>query len=457
MLPLNQLAFTVVFFAAAGQASAARPNLLFLLLDDQRNDSLGCAGDPILQTPEIDRLAAGGVRFAKAFVTTSICAASRATILTGLHERTHGYNFGRPPVAEDQMLASYPGRLRAAGYRSGFIGKYGIQTAGKPEPDLFDHFKKIGRSPYFKRQPDGSVRHETDLIADNAIAFLDEHPAERPFCLSLSFNAPHAEDGDKVDHYPWPPSADGLYEDATIPPPRLRDPAIYAAHPDFLKESFNRRRYFWRWDTPEKYQRNMKAYYQMISGVDAAIGRLREALQANGFADNTVIVVMADNGYYRGERGFAGKWSHYEESLRVPMVIYDPRLAEELRGRVLDTIALNLDIAPTLLDLAGIDPPASYQGVSLKPLIEGKLPAAWRTEFFAEHLCPNPNLPQWEGVRGERFVYCRYRQQTPPYEFLHDLQEDPDQLRNFANDPAYAETLEAMRQQTDRYLSEYGR
>lgn len=457
MRPLDQLAFAVVLFAAAGQVPAQRPNLLFLLLDDQRNDSLGCAGHPILQTPKIDRLAADGVRFVNAFVTTSICAASRASILTGLHERTHGYNFARPPVARGQMLASYPGRLRAAGYQTGFVGKYGIRTAGNPEPVIFDDFKTIGRSPYFKPQPDGSVRHETDLVADHAIAFLGEQPADQPFCLSLSFNAPHAEDGDKVDHYPWPPSADGLYVDATIPPPRLIDPAIYEAHPDFLKQSFNRERYFWRWDRPEKYQRNMKAYYRMISGVDAAIGRLREALAANGFADNTVILVTADNGYYLGERGFAGKWSHYEESLRVPMVIYDPRLTEELRGRELDPMVLNIDIAPTLLDLAGIDPPGSYQGVSLKPLVEGQPPAGWRTEFFAEHLCPNPRLPQWEGIRGERCVYSRYPQQTPPYEFLHDLQEDPDQLRNFANDPAYGETLETMRQQTDRYINEYGR
>jgi len=134
--------------------SRTRPNILFLLIDDQRNDTLGCAGHPIIKTPVIDSLAANGVRFSNTFVTTSICAASRASILTGLYERTHGYTFGKPPLSADHMSKSYPALMRKVGYRTGFIGKYGVSTEGEPESNMFDFFKPHGGYPYFKKQPD---------------------------------------------------------------------------------------------------------------------------------------------------------------------------------------------------------------------------------------------------------------------------------------------------------------
>lgn len=467
LLPLLLLVFSATVGAQQGtglkelslaQAEThgeGRPNILFFLIDDQRNDTLGCAGHPIIRTPVIDSLAATGVRFENAFVTTSICAASRASILTGLYERSHGYTFKKPPLRESHMADSYPAVLRKAGYHTGFIGKYGVQTQGEPEADMFDVFEQLNRKPYFKKMPDGSSRHLSEIAGDRAIDFLKTTPGGKPFCLSVSFNAVHAEDSDHENHYPSPKAVEGMYEDVGIPAPRLSDPAIFARHPDFLKNSLNRKRYFWRWDTPEKYQKNMRAYFRMISGVDRVIGRVREELARLGLAENTVIIVMADNGYYMGERGFAGKWTHFEESLRVPLIIYDPRLPREQQGRVEDKMALNIDVPYTLLALAGEKAPGHYQGSNLLPLVRGESAEAWRRDFFCEHLMEYKYLPKWEGVRGERFMYARYFGQEPVYEFLHDLKTDPDQLENLATDAAYLEVLKEQRHRCDELRELY--
>jgi len=436
--------------------AASRPNLIFFLRDDQRNDTLSCAGHPIVKTPVIDQLARGGLRFENAFVTTSICAASRASLFTGLHERTHKYTFGTLPIAKVHTDRSYPALLRKAGYRTGFVGKFGVGVTKGAKEKMFDYFHALNRNPYFKKQKDGSLRHLTEIAGDLAIEFLDAHTDEQPFCLSVSFNASHAEDSDKIDHYPWPRAVDGMYDDITVARPRLSEPAIYDRHPAFLKASINRERFFWRWDTPEKYQKNIRAYFRMLSGIDRVIGRVLNTLKKQGLADNTVIIYSGDNGYYMGQRGFAGKWSHYEESLRVPLIVYDPRPGAGKRGRVLDPMALNIDIPATLLDLAGVAVPDAYQGRSLMPWAHGTVPN-WRREFFCEHLMSvGARIPKWEGLRGTRYVYARYFEQQPVYEFLHDLQTDPDQLKNLADVPRHAQVLKRLRLRTDALLDSYG-
>ena len=443
----------------AAMGGRRRPNILFFLVDDQRNDTLGCAGHPILKTPVVDRLAADGVRFTNMFVTTSICAASRASIFTGLHERTHRFTFGTPPIRADHAAASYPVLLRKAGYRTGFIGKFGVGVARGMKGEMFDYFKPHGRNPYHKKQPDGSTRHETEIACDRAIEFLGDVPEGAPFCLSVSFNAVHAEDGDKrpgIGHYPWPKAVDGMYEDVTVPAPRLSEAKVFDAHPEFLKRCMNRQRFFWRWDTPEKYQTNIRAYFRMISGVDRAIGRVLAALKRRGLADNTVVIYTGDNGYYMGQRGFAGKWSHYEESLRVPLIVHDPRLPKSRRGATVDAMALNVDLPATMLELAGLPVPKHYTGRSLLGPLRSRPPADWRTDFFCEHLMNNKAIPKWEGVRGQRYVYARYFEQSPPHEFLHDLQADPDQLKNLAADPAAAAVLRRMRKRCDQLRDAYG-
>lgn len=439
-----------------------KPNILFILVDDQRNDTLGCAGHPLIKTPNIDRLARQGVRFENMYVTTSICMASRATIFTGLTQRTHGYRpadpTGSADIADDDLMTSFPTVLKRAGYHTGFFGKNHVNYERGNEAAfnaMFHQWEHIHRNPYFKTLPNGTKRHCDEIIGDRSVAFVEGRPKDQPFMLYMSFNISHAEDSDHrpgIGHFPWPMAVDGLYEDIKPLRPRLDDPAVFNAMPGFLQESLNRVRYFWRWDTPEKYDTNMRALYRMLTGMDRIVGRIAQTLEEQGVADNTVIIYTADNGYYMGERGFAGKWSHFEESLRTPLIIYDPRLPENLRGRVVDPLALNLDIPSTILDFAGLPVPEKYQGRSLVSLISDSRslsPEKWRSAFFCEHHQYQNLIPGWSGLHGERYVYARYDRMDPPFEFLHDLKKDPDQLVNFANDPEYAPVLEKFRRQAD--------
>lgn len=449
------LILTLSNLLCAQDGSATRPNILFFLTDDQRHDQLGGAGHPILETPVIDGLARRGVRFTNCFVTTPICAASRATILTGLHERTHGYTFGTPPISARDVAGSYPARLRAAGYRTGFVGKWGVRMEKGQRDRLFDRFVPLTRTPYVKKLPDGTRRHVTDITGDHTVSFLREQTGEKPFCLSVSFNAPHAEDGNKRDHFPFPNSVARLYDDLEMPWPRLRAREVFERQPEFLRTSMNRDRWFWRWDEPEKYQRNYRNYLRMISGIDTCIGRVLAELKRLDLHRSTIVVFSSDNGFYLGDRGFAGKWSHYDQALRVPLVIHDPRLPAEERGRLVHQLVVNADLAPTFLDLAGVPAEKRHQGRSLVALLGAEPVRSWREEVFCEHLFRHRSIPRWEGVRGRRFTYARYVDQDPVHEFLHDLEVDPDQLVNLATSKEHAKQLAAARQRCSALRDRY--
>ena len=428
------------------------PNIVFFLVDDQRNDMLSVAGHPIVQTPTVDKLAETGIRFTNAFVTTSICAASRASIFTGLYESSHNYTFGKDPIKVSHIQNSYPYVLKESGYNTGFVGKFGVKIQDQDSlvGKMFDFFKPAPiNAPYFETLEDGSRRHSAEIKGDQAVEFIQNQSDDKPFCLSVSFNAVHAVDSNKTPgnegHYPYPKAVSGLYENIEMPKPDLSDPEIYEGHPEFLKNSLNRVRYYWRWDTEEKYQTNMRAYYRMISGYDNVMKRVIASLKEKGLDENTIIIFSADNGYYMGNRGFAGKWSHYEESLRVPMVIYDPRKPEADRGLTSDKMALNIDIPATILEYAGIASPRSYQGESLLPIVNNAPIENWRTDFLCEHRMEHPQLPKYVGLRSSQYVYANYYEQNPPYEYLHDLKKDPNQLENLINDPAYADILMDMK------------
>ena len=460
ILLLSACACSVAAPEGPQEAPTQPPNLLFFFADDQRHDTLGCAGHPILQTPAIDALAERGVRFTNMFVSHSICWVSRASILTGLTARSFGSPEQPDRVRAELLPLLYPELLQAAGYRTGHIGKYHARMPPGYRPDeAFDTFVPIHRDPYFKEQPDGSRRHTTDLITDRAVAFLREQPEGQPFALNLWFNAGQAVEGDHrpgAGHFPWPPSADGLYVEVEVPAARLSAPEVFASQPDFLKRSINRERYFWRWDTPEKYQANIRAYWRMISGIDHAVARVLEVLEERGLAENTVVVYSADNGYYLGDRGFAGKWSHYEESMRVPLIVYDPRpSADGGRGRVVADLVQNLDLPATFLSWAGAEVPSSYQGLDLSPLVAGQELESWRRDLFLEHLVLRPLL-SWEGVREPGYKYARYFDQGASAEFLHDLSRDPDELVNRAEDACYAEVLDRLRRRTDELVERFG-
>ena len=432
-----------------------QPNLVFIITDDQRFDMMGNM-TPYLHTPAMDWLAAEGVRFEEAFVTTSICAASRASMLTGLVERTHQFTFRTPPLASQFTNASYPALLRQEGYRTGHIGKFGVQIEEGAADSMFTVFKPLNRNPYFKEMEDGSLRHLTDITADRSIDFIESTPEGQPFALTMSFNAPHAEDSDERQ-FIWPTATDTLYQGLEVPPPPLSEPGFHEALPLFLRDpdiNMNRYRWFWRFDTPEKTEAMTKGYYRMISGVDAAIQRVIDVLASRALLENTVIILMGDNGYFLGERGYAGKWLPHEPSLRVPLLLYDGRHPEYRGGRP-RAMALNIDIAPTLLDLAGLPVPESMQGRSLVSLLDGSVPDDWRTDFFVEHLMEHKQIVKHEGVRGQQFKYTRYFELQPVYETLYDFQQDPRETRNLALDPAYTDTLNTLRQRTDVLRGQY--
>jgi arylsulfatase A-like enzyme len=426
---------------------AARPNFLFVLTDDQRFDALGCAGNPIIRTPNVDRLAGEGIRFDRAFVTTPICAASRASILTGTYERTHTYTFTKPPLAPAFADISFPVRLRRAGYRTGFVGKFGVAVEKGVHAEMFD-FTYFDGLPHVQTV-DGVERHMTEVEGERAIDFLRGVEPGRPFCLFWCPWAPHADDGDPKQYF-WPPAMDGLYRDIAIPVPEMAAPEYYDAQPSFLKNTMSRTRWGWRFDTPEKYQAMVKGYYRMISGVDMVLGRVRNELARLGLDGNTVIVFTSDNGYFLGERGYADKWLMYEPSIRVPLVVFDPRAPREGRGLVKRDLVLNIDLGPTLMDLAGVAVPRQVQGRSLKPLLGRRTPA-WRSEIFCEELWDHPEIPRSECVRTERWKYIQYPGH-PEYVELFDLAADPDEKRNLAGDPGHARVLAELRELCGRTI-----
>ena len=434
-------------------AEPRRPNIVFVLADDMRWDMIGCAGNPIIRTPHLDALAKDGVRFENAFVTTAICAASRASILTGMYERTHRYTFGTKPVTAEHVAVSYPVLLRKAGYRTGFVGKFGIDVPPGGAKEMFDSFVPLNRNPYWKKQQDGTEKHLTDIEGEKAIEFINAGKPDQPFCLSVSFNAPHAEDGDPKQYF-WQKEVDHLYRDAKFPVPKTMTDEFFESHPAFLKDTESRVRFKWRFDEPKKYQEMVAGYYRMISGVDLVVGRIRAALKAKGFDQNTVIVFTADNGYFLGDRGFADKWYVYEYSVRVPLIVFDPRAVKA--GRVEAKMALNVDVSPTLLEMAGVAIPKELQGRSLVPLLKGEAPRDWRTDFFYEHLFERKNIPKSEGVRTERYTYVRWFEQKPVVEELYDHLADFEQVKNLIADPKFSEVRDALRKRTTELRDQYG-
>lgn len=432
-----------------GSPSVGAPNLILLVTDDHRWDALGCMGNPVVRTPHLDALAEGGALFRNAFVTTSICCASRASILSGQYARRHGVHDFQTPFTARQLDQTYHDLLRRAGYAVAFVGKYGVGDNVEPPSERFDWWRGFrGQGKYFPSGEDGP--HLTDVMAEQACEFLTQQRGQRPFCLSVSFKAPHQQDEDPRQ-YLYAPRYAGLYADTEIPLPATATEEDFARQPAFLRESEGRRRWSMRFATEASRQEMTRAYYRLVTGVDDAVGSIVETLERTGARDNTVIVFVGDNGCYLGEHGLADKWFPHEESIRVPLLVHDPRLSR--RGAVLEEMVLNIDIAPTLLALAGVAPPTAMQGRDLGPLVAGeRLP--WRREWFYEHLFPHPAIPRSEGVRTERFAYWRFLDMAEEAEWLFDLAHDPHETRNLAGLPEWRAELERLRARTGRLAQE---
>jgi arylsulfatase A-like enzyme len=432
---------------------AKKPNIIFILTDDQRWDAVGYSGNPIIHTPEMNRLAGEGTCFRNAFVTTPISAASRASILTGMYERTHGYTFEQGPLKEPYMKLSYPVIMKNNGYHTGFFGKLGVTY--KDAVKLFDKadiYDRNGKYPdrrgYFYKTIGNDTVHLTQYTGHQAREFIQNAPADKPFCLSLSFSAPHAHDN-APEQYIWQEKSDRLYKDVIIPPPPLSEEKYFMALPEEVRNGYNRLRWTWRFDTPEKYQHSVKGYYRMISEIDDEIGEIRNLLEEKGIAGNTVIIFTSDNGYYLGERQLAGKWLMHDNSIRVPLIIYDPRINKH---REVEDMVLNIDITSTILDIAGAEIPEKYQGVSLFPYLKNKKPAKNREKLLFEHLWEIPEIPSSEGIRTEKWKYFRYRFIDAPEE-LYDLESDPLETKNLATDPEYIKIITELRSECDRQIS----
>ena len=433
----------LVPFSRGDAAQPERPNIIFLLTDDQRWDTLGSYGNSIIRTPHLDHLANRGIVFDNMFVTTSICASNRASILTGQYVRRHGIWDFQTSLTEQQLSRSYPRLLKKAGYRLGFIGKWGV---GQPPKGLFDYDRTFPGQGKYMINVDGEPRHLTSVMGDQAIEFLDGSSPDTPFCLSISFKAAHVQDSYDLrsDPFPFDPALKDLYGDIAVPAPKTADRGYFDRLPEFLKNSENRMRWAVRFWGPARYQESVKGYYRLISGVDIAVGRILRRLKEKGLSQNTIVIFTGDNGFYLGEYGLAGKWLPHEVSIRVPLIIYDPRLPPSERGTRRNEMALSIDMAPTMLDMAGAPLPEGMQGRSLVPLLR-KQETPWRKEFFYEHLFRHPRIPPTEAVRTERWKYIRYIDTDPLYEELYDLRNDPLEEHNLVSATEHHDVAESMR------------
>lgn len=419
-----------------------KPNIIFLLTDDQRWDALGANGNKIIQTPNLDKLANKGLNFRNAYVTTSICMVSRASILTGQYMSKHGINDFHQSLSSIAFSQTYPMLLKKHGYTIGFVGKFGVGDPQDQPEDLFDYWKgtPLHQPNYEVVDEAGDTIHYTDLIEKNTLQFLEKY-SDSTFCLSVSFKSPHSQDNDPRQFIPKKKYSN-LYSDIEIKEPETAASRYWDSLPEFFhkKENIARQRWKLRFSASAQYQESVKNYYRLITGVDDVVAKIVEELKKKGMEKNTIIIFMGDNGMYLGEHGLAGKWFEHEESIRVPLFIYDPRNFGS-HGKI-DKIALNIDIAPTILGYAGIDTPKDMQGVDLKKLVNGELKA--RDNFFYEYtFLGSPQLPKVEGVVSPSFKYMNYIEHNE--EALYNLKNDPYEKNNLVNNPEFEELLKKER------------
>ncbi len=454
-LCLKILMISVVIVSLSGCQRTAenhkstRPNFLVLISDDQRWDQLSYADNPLipqLKTPNMDKLAQHGVYFRNAFITTPICAVSRASIMTGMYASTHGMNHFNTPIPPEVLKKSYPALLHDNGYRTGILGKWGMATDGTKEIfDLFNAWRKQGK--YFHETDNGKI-HNAEWLANRAREFLESSSPDKPFCLTVCYKSPH---------HPYQPDErdKDLFEDVVIPKRQTDTPQAYQAiKSDMMEKSLNRWCYFdERKDkaTKDDFEKN---FLRCVKSLDRSVGKIMKTLQDLNLDKNTVIIYLSDNGYLWGEHGLGGKWLLYEESIRVPIIIHAPGIPGTLPGLKLDDLALNIDIAPTILDIAGIPIPSQMDGVSLYPLLSGR-DGPSRADFFMEHVgivdVDNP-IPDSRGVRSDEWKYIRYVNVEPEVEEMYHIKVDPSESHNLANDANYTEIKDQLRQRYNYYL-----
>ena len=448
---------------AAESAATPRPNIVFILTDDQRVGLTSLEGHPVSQTPNIDRIGREGAWFKNFFVTTPLCSPSRASFLSGRYAHKHFViNNDKLGVAvPGYTMMTWPRQLREAGYETAFLGKWhmGFDDSRRPGFDRWIGFK--GQGCYFDGvvNDDGLQRqltgYMTDYLSRQAADFI-LRPRTKPFALVVAHKAVHA---------PYLPDRkhQGLYSDyeyrlPPVPKSDIDGKLVLAAHvppvqfydlEDVGPEPGDSRR--GRGATPAAVVRDQ---LRCLAAVDDGVGQILAALEKSGQLDRTIVIYTSDNGYLLGEHGrFDDKRWPWEPSIRVPLMIRYPPLVAA--GGVRDQLTLNIDIGPTMLALAGVEPLEPMHGQSLVPLLK-RADAPFRKEFLAEYFLEKivPVVPGWQCVRGERWKYIRYSGKPASYDELYDLETDPREEKNLATDPAAHATLVEMRGHLEKLLKE---
>jgi len=456
---------------AAGPANTRerkRPNILFIMADDHTTQAISCYDGflaALADTRNIDRIAREGVRLDNCFCANSICSPSRATILTGLHNHANGVRCLGQPL--DESLVTFPRLFQQAGYQTAIFGKWHL----KSRPQGFDEYKVLKvqgryRDPQFVI-PDSEEMEtiegwSTDIIADLTIDHIRKRDRSRPFLTLCQF---------KATHDPWASREPykSMFQDVEFPEPaNLYDTyenRSQAARSTTLKlERMNQSTYphqrladaDWRQQRGHIYQQYIKDFLRCGKVLDENVGRLLNFLDAEGLAEDTIIVYTADQGHFLGEHGFFSKRFMYDEAMRMPFLIRYPRWLKP--AVVNDDMIANVDFAPTLLDMAGIPVPASMQGRSFKRNLQGRTPSDWPQAVYYhywQHLL-HRNVPAHYGIRTKDkkliFYYglplgqTSYKP-TPPEWELFDLRDDPHEMKNVYGDPHYAEIIAALKKQ----------
>ncbi len=455
------------------------PNILFIMSDDHAAHAIGCYKSKINETPHIDRIAAEGMRFDNCFCTNSICAPSRAVILTGKHTHLNGVRTLDEKL--DGRQTTFPKLFQAAGYQTAIVGKWHLGHGGDHDPTGFDYWNILpGQGEY--HDPDfiemgtraKQKGYATDLITDISIDWLNQRDKNRPFMLMCHHKAPHR---------PWEPDKkhSGMYKNADIPLPDSFDDD-HSGHAAAAREARMRIEELTPIDTkgtppkklsPDeqkrwKYQRYLKDYLRCIASVDDNVGRLLDYLDRENLTEDTLVIYTSDQGFFLGDHGWFDKRFMYEESLRMPFVVRYPR--EINPGSVCDAMALNLDFAKTFLDLAGIPAPPAMQGESLRPLFSGTAPENWRTSMYYRywmHKDNSHNVYAHYGLRTHKYKLIYYYADKldtpgpffrtkdpallgspePPEWELFDLEKDPLELQSVYDDPAYADIVEELKKE----------
>lgn len=469
---MKVLVTAMAFIAAVDVTHAKQPNVVFILTDDQRSDALSCMGNPHLQTPNIDRLAAEGALFKNHFCTTSLCSPSRASILGGLYAHTHGVvnNFTDYP----KDLPTFPRQLQKAGYETAYIGKWHMGEDDDSKRPGFDHFiTHRGQGKYFDtefRVNNGKRKvvpgYYTTVVTDMAIDWLTEQEDEdEPFMLIMGHKAPHSfyfpepKYEHAFDHVriPYPESAFQLEDKPTWIKQRLSTwHGIYGPLFD------------WRKDFPDTsaagmiaFENMTRAYWGTILSVDDSVGRIYDQLHRMGELDNTLFIFTSDNGLLSGEHGMVDKRTAHEASLRIPLVVRYPVSVSPKFPKVIEAQTLTLDFAPTILEICGAEPLPKVHGMSWAKLLEGDDPN-FRTSWYYEYNyeVQFPYTPNVRAIRSDDWKYIRYPHGdgSPDKHMaeLYNLKTDVEERHNLANDPKHAGLVKELRAELDQLIAASG-